>query len=153
MKSFYFEVLVVSSFFSLIWFLFVSLPVLCFNIYGIVLVSFCISKHARMLDLFFWILPSFCAWCILGLGFLNKLAHACILHACVGQSMRRHAFGPHLQTFTCMCIPLPRNPNLGSCFVFFAYFTCYAFVLILFHRYKSLLDLFFFFFFFYLSRV
>ena len=83
----------------------------------------------------------FCACCVSRLGFLSKLAHACILHACTGQSMHIHVAGPCTQACACarICIPLPRNSNTSFYFVFFAYLTCYAFVLIIFHRYKSLL--------------
>ena len=73
-----------------------------------------------------------CAFLVFGLGFFSKLVHACILPARAGQSMLMHVAGLHTQAFACMRIPLPRNPNSGFCFIFFDYFTCYAFVLTIF---------------------
>jgi len=61
----------------------------------------------------------------------------------MGQSMHMHAADLCTQAFACARILLPINLNPSFYFVFFAYFTCYAFVLIIFHRYKSLLYLIF----------
>ena len=96
--------------------------VLC--LYSLVLISFYVFKHVRLLDYCFKCCPVLLCFLRSGLGFLSQ-------HAYAGQSLR-------MQISTCTHIFLPRNLNLSFllCFLHLFHMLCLCFDSL--YRYKSL---------------
>ena len=128
-KSFCFEVLsskFISPFSVLILFLifFLCLFYVLICLYCLVLVSLCVSENVKLLDLLFW---SSTLFSMLLRSWLKFLWPNLCMH---NSACARRLNYAYVGLFICMI--LPKNPSSSFYFVFFAYFTCYASVLILF---------------------